>query len=203
MIITRVGRAVAMCMLGAVAVLVSACNAELDSRVAELEEKSEAIFDALDEIRADVREIQVQRTFERLFRERYRQATFDPAGDEGFQRIDTSVGSLAVSIAEVRPVADGSTVVFNVGNLTAANIAGAELQILYGARPPSREDPEYLERYEEWQASLRERTASVPRHLRSGAWNRVSANLPAVPPAQLGYLEVSVTADQIMLTRAQ
>jgi hypothetical protein len=162
-----------------------------------------AIRQELSEIKAKLSEVEVQlRTQEftaRLMRDQFSSASFDPAANEGFSRLDTSVGSLAVSLQEVGPYADGVKLRFHVGNLTAATINGATFKAKWGPRMPEVTTEGFFTRYEEWQKALREKEIKVTKDLKSGTWNNVTITLPATKPDEFGHIELSMQTSQISL----
>lgn len=117
----------------------------------------------------------------------YSTAEFDPAAQEGFQRIDTSMGSVIVRVEGVSPAADGSAIDLSIGNLLAADLTGIRLSATWGPRAPS-EDDDYLG----WLGGLSEKEISIDAPLKSGFWNAVKIKLPGMPPSQLGYLKLAV-----------
>jgi hypothetical protein len=61
------------------------------------------------------------------------------------------------------------------------------------------EAKDYATRYEDWSKSLRQKTTDFNDNLRAGTWNSVTLVLPGLPPAQFGYLELSMTTTSISL----
>lgn len=119
----------------------------------------------------------------------YSTAEFDPAAQEGFQRIDTSMGSVIVRVESVSAAADGSAVDLSIGNLLAADLTGITLSATWGVRmPPGAEGSDFLD----WYGGLAEKKISIDAPLKSGFWNVVKIKLPGMPPSQLGYLRLGV-----------
>jgi hypothetical protein len=80
-------------------------------------------------------------------RQQFQAAVFSPTS-EGFQRIDTTLGSFAVSIKDVVPYGDGTKLTVKVGNPMAASFDGVKLQIEYQRKvsPGSHFAPDPLTR---------------------------------------------------------
>jgi hypothetical protein len=128
----------------------------------------------------------------------YKSAVLDP-GERGFSRLDTSLGSFVVSLQDVTPYADGVRVRLNVGNLTTAMVKGGTFRVKWGPRKPPLRGEDYALRYSEWTKALREKSIEFQDDLRSGAWNSVTLSLVGLPPAQFGYLELSMETPTISL----
>lgn len=160
--------------------------AHLDSTIAGL---SSQVSDLQERLRA----VEWQATLDQVYREKERNAQFDPAANEGFSRLDTSLGTFAVSLEDVQPFADGVRVRFLVGNLTAATVTAATLKVKWGTRlTPSVP-------YKRWKESLQEREVKVADPLKPGIWNNVSVTLPGTKAENLGYVELSMDTGQISL----
>jgi flagellin-like hook-associated protein FlgL len=156
----------------------------------------------LREIEAKLSKIEMQEFTTQFMLDQFSSASFDPAVNEGFSRLDTSVGSFAVSLQEVGPYADGVKLRFHVGNLTTATINGATFKVQWGPRMPemAAEDSftRYGERYKEWRKALREKEITVTKDLKPGTWNNVTIMLPA-KPNELGHIRLSMQTDRISL----
>jgi hypothetical protein len=172
------------------------CHFAPGSDIAEIKQELSAMKAKLSEVEVQLR---FQELKARLMREQFHTAVFDPAASEGFSRLDTSVGSLAVSLEEVGPYADGVKLRFHVGNLTTATIKGATFKVKWGPRMPEAPDESFLTRYERWQKALREKEINVTKDLKPGTWNNVTITLPATRPDEFGYLELSMETSQISL----
>ena len=126
--------------------------------------------------------------------------TFDPA-ERRSSRLETSFGSFAISLEDVSPYADGVRVRLLVGNLSTATVEGGTLRVKWGPRRPSIESDSHATNVERWRKSLRERTLDFQEDLRSGSRNTVSLVLSGLPPAEFGYLELSMEAKTIRLAQ--
>lgn len=183
-------------VLFALVVLLGGCDFAPSSDIAELRRE-------LGETKAKLSELELKLLSQEftagLMRDQFSSASFDPAAAEGFSRLDTSVGSLAVSLQEVGPYADGVKLRFHVGNLTAATINGATFKVKWGPRMPDVASEGFFARYEEWQKALREKEIKVTKDLKSGTWNNVAITLPATKLDEFGHVQLSMQTSQISL----
>jgi len=134
----------------------------------------------------------------------YGSATFDPVASQGFQRLDTSLGTLVVSIENIEPYGDGVKVRASVGNLTSAAIAGADGTAKYGTSSPAldfEKDDQAFEKYSSWAASLKTTPISISRDLNEGSWNSVLIVLPGIKASEFGHLEISLDASHLKLQK--
>ncbi|MFZ5563807.1 MAG: DUF3251 domain-containing protein [Thermodesulfobacteriota bacterium] len=167
-------------------IFLSGCNLIGTSKIQEEQQAH------IEELEKKVKELETSVLLLELTKNTYDIASFDPAADEGFQRIDTSVGTFAVSVEEVKPQADGVKVRLNVGNLTSATVSGGTFTIKWG---PRRGDSDYPE----WQRNLSEKEQKFTDDLRPGTWNPVTLTLPGLPPDKFGYLQLGMKTSQIKL----
>lgn len=116
-------------------------------------------------------------------------------GEQGFQRVDSSTGSFFVSLRQVSAFADGSRLVLHVGNPSAATYDGLQAEVRYGRRLDEASDDDYVA----WRASLKDASVKLPVKLLPGTWNRVTLNLPGTKPDALGYLQLSLSTDSVIL----
>lgn len=170
----------------------------LETKLAEMGEQISALQESQKKLGAD---FTVEKMATAIFREQYTTASFDPAADEGFSRLDTSIGSFAVSIRDVRPYADGVRVRLDVGNLTSASVTGATFKVKWGSRTPDMTEVsgDSVLAYMKWQESLKEKETTIHNELKPGSWNRVTLTLPGTSPEDFGHLELSMNAGQISL----
>lgn len=172
---------------------------ELKKTIARLSQEVESNAKQLAQVRSGL-------DLHLLRQDPFKSATFDPASGEGFFRLDTSIGSFAVSVQDVKPHADGVKVRLHVGNLTTATVNGGTFKVKWGLRMPSfdeKQDPatggsrfmsedefnktlhvreEWFRRYDDWQGSLKEKKLSFTDVLRPASWNSVTLMLPGTQP---------------------
>ena len=181
----------------AIALLSTACKrtnesdvAKLRSEVMVLGAKLEAFQESMRSLETDVMKLQLAPDYET--------ASFDPAADQGFFPVHTSIGFFAVSVEDVQSFADGARVRLQIGNLTSATINGAKVKAKWGERVPKD-----AKRFGEWSKSLQEKEVSIMNGLRPGSWTNFTLTLPGTPPGKLGYLDISMETPQIALALAR
>jgi hypothetical protein len=138
----------------------------LEARITALEKKLEAVSN--EAAGAKIRVLNLQN--------RYVSAEFDPT-DPKFQRIDTSVASFAVLVADVSQFGDGTRVKLNLGNLSSGGVADVTLHMTYGPRAPDDYNT-----YATWENSLKKKDADITTTLAAGGWNPISVVLPGIEP---------------------
>jgi hypothetical protein len=169
---------------------------EINTNITEIKKQIGFLNAEISALRADL-------NFQRIMMDRYSAATFDPAAGEGFSRLDSSVGTFAVSILDIKPLADGVIIRLHVGNLTTATIRGGTFSVKYGPRGPSPTEKNWVGVYTEWEKNLKQMQSKFTNDLRPGTWNIVRLTLPGIPPSQFGYMELRMMTDQISLFRTQ
>ena len=127
-------------------------------------------------------------------------AYFDPT-DSRYQRVDaqSGVGSFAVSVQNVRQYGDGVKVTLDLGNLTDATFSGAQLTLKYGPRPPPTTGTAWWQAFSQWQEGLKSKDEQIVATLYQGKWNPVTVVLPEIDQAHFGFLQVSITTNEIQL----
>lgn len=152
--------------------------ASLRAEVSSLQTRLESTYHIADSLRIALR----RREF---FESLGRAVVLDPTVDR-FSVLESDYGTLTFTVTAVDPIADGSRVTLQVGNLSGAMIAGGTLSAQWGPRQGEAED------YALWQAKLRQEDIHFTEALAPGVWNRVRLNLGGIPPAGLGYLRISI-----------
>jgi len=89
---------------------------------------------------------------------------------------------------------------------------GIVSKVTYGRREPDFPDSEKLSNeeytkatekwnkdYEAWKQSLREKEISLLNTLIPGMWNKIEITLPSTKPEEIGYLKLSIRANQVSL----
>lgn len=110
--------------------------------------------------------------------------------DEGFSIINTRFGPMLVSMNGVEALGDGSRVTFNVGNISAAEFIGAEIELTYTSATTEGSAPQ-----------LQNVSQKFLGNLKPGRWNLVSVNVPGTPPDKLKHLRFGIKVDQLSLGR--
>ena len=191
-------------------VLVIGCDQNPFTKIQEIEKTVDAQNARMDELEKKIESTRVEelekrivklesKIFFELTKNQYESATFDPAADDGFQRIDTSIGPLVVYVQDVKPHADGVKVRLKVGNLTIASFKGGNFKVKWGPRFSKSEGSSWYSAYGEWTKKLQEKEGKFTEILKPGVWNNISLTLPGIPSDQLGHLELSFDTNEILL----
>jgi hypothetical protein len=154
------------------------------------------------ELQKDVSGLRGELLIQRLRLNAYDTAELDPA-DPSFARVDGfgGFGSFAVSIYNVEPYGDGVRITLRLGNLTMATFRHVKLTLHYGTRKPDigMAAAEYNTAYDAWSNSLKEKKIELTSDITAGSWNPTPIVLPAIKPADFGYLKVSLEANEMIL----
>ena len=129
--------------------------------------------------------------------QRFDSAVFDPPTNEGFEKVDTNVAPIVVSVNNIAAYGNGTRVTLAVGNMTSAELDGVTGTAKYGAAHPALTSATYLD----WYGKLGTEKFSVNHPLLPGKWNYTNINLPSIPPAKFGYLEISLSVDSVSLQK--
>lgn len=150
-------RAIPLLLLGG---LLGACGSKTDDRLKTLEER-------LTRVEASLAE--------------HDSVTLKPGG-AGYGLLQTDLGRIAVTIADVQPFASGSRVLLDFGNPTSARLSGMKARIEWGAN-----DSKGLPLASNAQAM----DFAAPDPLPPGAWRQYQVNLAGVAPEKLGWVRIS------------
>ena len=114
---------------------VNGCDPNTSNRLGDAEkaiqqqaERTEALQTRINELDSKVLQLDFSK-------DQYKSVTLDPS-DQGFERLDSSVGTFAISIQQVSAHADGVRVRLHVGNLTTATVNGGTFKARWGSRMP-------------------------------------------------------------------
>ena len=119
-----------------------------------------------------------------------------------YQSIDTNSGRFLIECDNVQPYLDGQKLQLRVGNPNLATYRGFKLKAKWGPRTPKWDSADALQnasRWDEWKRSLREKEIESTADLKPGVWNTVEIVLAPAKPDELGYIELSMTTDKIIL----
>jgi len=177
---------------------VTGCDSGASGRIAEAEKTIQMQSGKIEALETRVDDLESKVLLLDFSKDQYKSATFDPS-DQGFERLDTSVGTFAVSVQQVSAHADGVRVRLHVGNLTTAAVNGGKFKVKWGSRMPKTGEKGWAKQFASWQKSLLEKETSFTEELRPGTWNNVNLVLPGLPPERFGYLELQMETDQIKL----
>lgn len=125
-------------------------------------------------------------------------AILDPAGGDGYSKIDTNLAPILLTFQDSAPVGDGTKIKLQVGNMTSATLAGIKLKINYNVRAPVDRDA-----LSEWSKSTRTIDVTLTDRLYPGTWTAVSASLPGIKPDQLGFIAVKGELNNVVMKTAE
>ncbi len=149
-----------------------------------------ALKGALDDVKQRVAVLENTAKLESMMNSATASAYLDPMSD-GYSTARTDIGPLLISFQSSSAKADGTEVVIQVGNPSAASLAGAKFLVEYNRRQDGSP---------EWDSSLRRTQYTALSPLVSGAWNNVTIPLAGIKPDELGYLAVRVETNEVRLS---
>jgi hypothetical protein len=159
---------------------------DLEKRISELEKK--------------VSSLESQASFNKYLidqkQARYDSIQLDPSSP-GFQRLDTDDGSFLVSVANVAPYLNGYKVTINIGNPSNATFRGAKVKVRWAKTYDFNNFT--AASYKQWNDSVQTKEIALTEGLESGTWNAVDLLLVPSTSEQLGFLELSMTTEQVVL----
>ena len=177
----------------------AACDSGSSARNLEVERTVQAQATQIQALEGRIEQLENKVAELNWLKVRFNSAIFDPS-DQGFERLDSSVGTFAISIQEVSAHADGVRVRLHVGNLSTATVGGGKFKAKWGSRQPKMGEKGWISKYQAWEKSLLQKDISFTEDLRPGTWNNVTLILPGVPPEKFGHLELQMETTQIKLT---
>jgi hypothetical protein len=126
------------------------------------------------------------------------EAIFDPAGTEGFQKIDTNNGSFLIVLDGVERHLDGYKLRLRIGNPSYVTYNGGTINLAWGERyVPS--DTLGFSGYTQWQNSLQRREHSFSDDIPPGSWKDIELTVAPVEREKFGHLAVSMTTSRVSL----
>jgi Protein of unknown function (DUF3251) len=160
-------------------------QAELRAQVEALRGEIASLKDELGQARVEIWKIMPTRSVK-----------LDPAAPGKYERLDTDVGHFLISLENVVPYVDGYKVLLKIGNPLSADYGGFEVKATWGKR--------FVRglKWADWRRSLQVKTVTSTDRLRSGVWNKFEIVLAPAQADSLGYLEVGLTVDQVILRTA-
>jgi len=167
----------------------ASCAPQVDSAVAGSASVTKLKADmAL--VEARVAELEASTRLSKVMEQGVSRAYLDPLSD-GYSTARTGIGPLLLSFSSSSPKADGTEIVLQVGNPTAASLAGAVFMVDYNVRQDTTS---------EWGASVKSTEYRSLNVIRAGSWNKVTIPLPGIKPDELGYLAISVVTNEVRLS---
>jgi hypothetical protein len=120
----------------------------------------------------------------------------DVAHPDRYQRLSSNTGTFLVSFSNAERYLDGYKIRLSIGNITTATFSGFELTLRFGTKEPEAGvGHDWLE----WYRTVRTKTETFTRELKPGRWNVVEIIVLPARPDELGYLQVRLRTDEVML----
>jgi len=147
----------------------------------------------IQELRTEVDELKRQAEWEKLI-DGFEGVAYLTPGANGYTVVKTDMGTLAVSLDDVKPYANGSKVTLRFGNVTSATLAGLKAKIEWGGvdkkgRPLNEE--------------AKSRDVQFKESLLPGAWTNTNIVLEGASPSELGFIRIrDIQNNEIRLIRA-
>lgn len=120
-------------------------------------------------------------------------AIFTP-GSVGYSIVQSNVGYFVVSLERLTKYANGYRATFNIGNPTLITYNGIRVHVEFG-RSYSKDMS-----FSDWMNSLNSEDLIVNKQILPGVWNNVSVVLSPASPSDTGFISISVSSDQIILS---
>ncbi len=120
------------------------------------------------------------------------------AASKGFQRLDTELGPLLVSIESITPYRDGHKLRLNIGNPWMCKFAGFTLKAKWGEAFKAKGKATYAD----WKKSLKSKEEKFTEILEPGHWNETDIVLDPSKREQLEHIEIEIAVDEVRLISA-
>jgi hypothetical protein len=156
-----------------------ACQSQ-DPRIPAFQQKVEALTKTVETLTADLETLKQERELDKNVLETEGDAYLTP-GSEGYSLFHIDLGQLTVNLQDVRPYANGSKILLQFGNPTSATIEGLKVTLEWG-RVDAKGRPVW--------ATAKSREISFNTSLAPGAFTNVPVTLEAVPPSELGFVQL-------------
>lgn len=127
----------------------------------------------------------------------YAVAALDPASLHTYERLDTAQGTFLVALEAVSPYLDGYKITLDIGNTSSAKYNGFTLHTSWNSRFDWSKFTQ--DTYASWQKAMRKKDDTFTNMLYPGTWNEVEVMLPTTTGDQLGYLEVSMETNTVVM----
>jgi hypothetical protein len=118
------------------------------------------------------------------------------ATSNGFQKLDTELGSFLISVQGIIPYLNGHKLTLNIGNPSMSEFAGFTLKTKWG----EAFNPKGKIIYADWAKSLKSKEEKFTEHLKPGRWNKIDLVLAPAKPEQLEYIEIEMEVNEVVLT---
>ena len=163
-------------------------NVELEAQISALEKEVVSL-----ESRASVLEYLVGKK-----QDRYDSVTLDTSS-RAFKRLDTDIGSFLVSLEDVTPYLNGYKLSLSIGNPSGGTVSGIKVKAKWSTQYDwGKYD---ADSYKAWESKIHEQEVSLTQAMKAGSWNKVELILVPASSQELGYLEISMDAQTVVLAK--
>ena len=90
-----------------------------------------------------------------------------------------------------------------IGNPYSAIFSGIKTNVKWGLAFDNKEAEKNANYYETWEKALKEKEENLTNELSPATWNIITLILTPAKPDDLGYIEFSMTVDQVKLIRSR
>lgn len=111
----------------------------------------------------------------------------------------TEFGPFAVVCKAVSPYLDGYKVKLIIGNMTSANFSGAKFNISWGVPIPNWESKTFLEDFEKYQKSQKQKEFEVTNEFPGGTYTEIELSLTPANPDEIKNVSVGLSVKTISL----
>ncbi|MGN6312627.1 MAG: hypothetical protein ACTHMO_02580 [Rhodanobacteraceae bacterium] len=184
--------------------VLAACgtSSDLEQRTTGLQLKITELQDQLNTLKGQVdsqqkANVNLSNAVFRMALKDHSSASFDPVTGQGYELLDVGIVRVMVSIENITPYADGVKVVMNIGNPNAVTLSGLDGEAQYGPSSAGIQNNDYAA----WEKLQKKVHLSIPDRIYPGRWNSVTVTLPGIKPEQFGRLEISLSGNQVELSK--
>ncbi|MDX6610935.1 MAG: hypothetical protein QOD75_121 [Blastocatellia bacterium] len=120
-------------------------------------------------------------------------AELDTTSDS-YQKVNSNNGTFLVSVAKLEPYLNGYKIFLGIGNMTTATFSGFDLSLKWAPKEPAFND-----NWLSWHQNKKTKSQHFTQDLLPGRWNQVEVILTPAQAHELGYLEVSIKTNEVIL----
>jgi hypothetical protein len=166
-------------------IFISGCYQDPQVQVlkTELDKSNQKIIELenrIDKIDKSIDENQKKYEFDKLI-SKINQFAFLTPGSDGYSTVSFDLGTLTVSLNDIKPYANGSKITLEFGNPLATTINGLNMTIDWG---------KVDEKGNAINENSKSKSITLNESLLPAKWTRVSIVLDSVPPSDLGFVRL-------------
>ena len=153
----------------------------LKAQLDKSEQKTAELQERIEKIEKSVNENQKNYEFDKILNKISKLAFLTP-GTDGYSTIDFDLGTLTVSLNDIKPYANGSKITLEFGNPLATTINGLNMTIDWG---------KVDEKGNAINENAKSKNITLKESLLPAKWTRVTIVLDSVPPSDLGFVRLT------------